>query len=148
MFFQLPTPIPVQPNPTIPGGGNYPYGGGGSYLNPDSYARLAQTLGPAWFVLLVFTVLLFLALAYMVWRQMKQPSNAKQMHILGGLWRDSQERNRRLRSVLRQFCEVVLVFAESSKLDVKMRIEKIQDALDETPPTIPPELKITDEGAE
>lgn len=159
MFLQLPSPVPspVQPNPTIPGGGSYPYGGSGgagSWANPSNYTGLAHELGPAWFILLIFTILLFLACGYMIWRSWKQPSNAQQVTILRWMYKDAQKRNARLRRVLGSFCDIVCVFSKSGQLaseekaKIEATIQRVRDSLESEPPPTPDLLKLDDDDEE
>lgn len=144
MFLQLSTPVPspVQPNPTIPGGGNYPYGGGGSsgsYLNPANYAGLAHELGPVQFVLLTIIIMLALALAYMVWRSWKQPSNATQLAYLKAMYVASNNRHTQWQFAMRQFCTILSVFAKKNDIDLNGKLDDLREAIT-APPPVPDEL--------
>jgi len=139
MFLQLPSPVPapVQPNPTIPGGGGYPYGGsggGGSYLNPSNYTGLAHELGPAWFVMLIFTVLLFLACGYMIWRSWRQPSNAVQLAFIRAMYRASNVRHAQWQATMRVVCSILAAIAKKQGIDLNGKLEDLRNALIAQPP--------------
>lgn len=135
LFSQIPTPIPTSPNwPTTPTYG----GGGGNWTNPANWTSFVATIGIPTFLLLVC----FAALAYVWWSGRKEPSNSDQVAILKWMYHDAIERNARLRRVLRSFCDVVAIFAVKADVDVKDKIERIQDALDAGPPPVPTELLI------
>jgi hypothetical protein len=144
LFLQLPSPVPssVQPNPTIPGGGGYPFGGGnngGSYLNPANYSGLAHELGPAWFVLLIFTILLFLACGYMIWRSWKQPSNASQLVFLRAMYQSSNERHAQWQSAMRKMCQILAAIAKAQNIELNGLLESMREVLC-SPPPIPTDI--------
>ena len=135
---QAPTPIPVSPttNPTIYGGG---YGGSGGYLNPQSYVGLAHELGPAWFALFFFALLLFLACAYMIWRSWKQPSNAHQLAYLRAMYKLSNERHRQWQAAIRQLCTILGAIAKKEGIDLNGKLDDLRNAIT-SPPPMPDEL--------
>ena len=152
MFLQLPSPVPspVQPNPTIPGGGNYPYGGSGGtggYLNPSNYTGLAHELGAPWFILLVFTLILFFACAYMVWRSWKQPSNAKQLAYLKAMYVASNARHVQWQTAMRIECSILAIFAKKQDIDLNGKLDNLREALVAQPP-IPDELLSVEDNSD
>lgn len=145
MFLQLPSPTPYtpQPNPTIPGGG---YGGSGSYLNPQSYAGLAHELGPAWFVLFIFSVMLFLACGYMIWRSWRQPSNAAQLAFLKAMYIASNQRHAQWQAAMRHMCLIFAAIAKKQDIDLNGKLDALREVLVSPPPVHGDLLTVLDDA--
>lgn len=132
---QLPVPVPIPvPTPT-PTSTPMPDSFWTALLNAEFVKAIGGPLG-------FFALLMFAALAYVWWKQLKQPSQQDQVHILRWMYHDAVERNARLRKVLGTFCEIVTVFADAAHVDVKDKVEKIQDRLNTGPPPTPEMLQI------
>jgi hypothetical protein len=114
--------------------------------NPTLWPEFIRAVGIPGFFALVF----FAALAY-VWWKGRPVSNKAQVRMLKLVYADAQERNARMRKVLRSFCDIVAVFAVSDSLSpeartkIELSVGRIQDALDAAPPPIPDELTLDEE---
>ena len=131
--------ISQTPTPTMPTSGDF--------WNPSNWTEFVKVIGiPSFFALIFFS-----ALAYLWWKQQRQPSNLEQVRLLkliyATLTADAFARNKRIRTTLRQFCCIAQMFADNAKLDIRSFTHDIQTALDDNggPPPIPTELMIDDE---
>lgn len=156
---QLPVPGPT-PVPT-PSESHVTISTGDPWANPDNWKGVIHEFGPALFVAILFCAYV----GWREWRESRQPNNSKQLEsitvfhkrtvgALLALYQDNQERNARLRKVLRAYCDICWTFADpanfatpaaadKSKTQIQGRIERITDALDAGPPPVPAGLQIS-----